>query len=129
MNHFKMKNLQTRHFAALFFAVILSSTLLAQQPVRKCGTVEYNKQKEHNNPAIAEGRQKANALVQQYMVDHPWGNQRSVITIPVVVHVIYNINIQNIPDAQIYSQMDVLNKDYARLNSDTTLTPAAFDTV
>ncbi len=41
-----------------------------------------------------------------------------VITIPVVVHVIYQTNAQNISDAQINSQMQVLNDDFRRLNSD-----------
>src|SRR6202000_1328124 len=35
----------------------------------------------------------------------------SLITIPVVVHVLYNNNSQNISDAQIESQIAVLNKD------------------
>src|SRR5436853_4479597 len=124
-----MKSIYTGFLPALFIASILSSTLLAQQPVRSCGTVEYNKQKELNNPAIGDARARANQLIEQYKIEHPSRNTRSVITIPVVVHVIYNINIQNIPDAQIYSQIDVLNKDYARLNTDAFFTPAAFQSV
>lgn len=34
------------------------------------------------------------------------------INIPVVVHVVYNQPIQNIPDIQVYSQIDVLNEDF-----------------
>src|SRR5690349_20545549 len=45
-----------------------------------------------------------------------------VIVIPVVVHVLYNTPAENISDAQILSQLEVLNKDYRRLNSDTTNT-------
>lgn len=39
-----------------------------------------------------------------------------VVTIPVVVHVVYNKNLENISDEQIYSQISRLNKDYRRLN-------------
>jgi hypothetical protein len=42
----------------------------------------------------------------------------NIITIPVVVHVIYSNSNENISDAQIQSQIDVLNEDYRRTNSD-----------
>ena len=41
-----------------------------------------------------------------------------VVTIPVVVHVLYSNAAQNISDAQIMSQIDVLNEDFRRTNSD-----------
>ena len=41
-----------------------------------------------------------------------------VITIPVVVHVVYNTSTENISDAQVQSQIDVLNEDFRRTNSD-----------
>ncbi len=50
----------------------------------------------------------------------------SIITIPVVVHVVYNTPQQNISDAQIFSQLDVLNKDYRGKNEDTKNIPAYF---
>ena len=49
-----------------------------------------------------------------------------VLTVPVVVHVIWNNASQNITDAQVISQIDVLNEDYGRTNSDTVNTPAGF---
>ncbi|MFM1744957.1 MAG: hypothetical protein RLZZ630_894, partial [Bacteroidota bacterium] len=45
---------------------------------------------------------------------------------PVVVHVLYANANQNITDAQIASQIEVLNEDFSRLNPDTNNTPAAF---
>ena len=41
------------------------------------------------------------------------------ITIPVVVHVLWNDPIENISDAQIQSQIDILNEDFRKLNADT----------
>jgi hypothetical protein len=46
-------------------------------------------------------------------------------TIPVVVHVVL-FNPALVTDAQIQSQIDVLNADYAGLNADSTRIPAAF---
>ncbi|HRI80087.1 MAG TPA: M43 family zinc metalloprotease [Cyclobacteriaceae bacterium] len=55
---------------------------------------------------------------------------QSTYTIPVVVHIIHNGEPvgsgTNISDAQIQSQMTVLNNDFNRLNSDSNKTPAEF---
>lgn len=48
------------------------------------------------------------------------------LTIPVVVHVIYNTAAENISDAQIQSQIDVLNEDFNLNNADNTLVPTYF---
>ncbi len=49
-----------------------------------------------------------------------------VITIPVVVHVVYNTTQQNISDAQVISQINVLNKDYRGNNNDSKNIPSYF---
>jgi hypothetical protein len=50
-----------------------------------------------------------------------------VVTIPVVFHVLYKNATQNISDAQINSQLAVLNNDYRKLNADfNSVVPAAF---
>lgn len=51
------------------------------------------------------------------------------IEIPVVVNVLYKTTAQNISTAQIQSQIDVLNADYAATNSDYGLTPSIFQAV
>ena len=49
-----------------------------------------------------------------------------VITIPVVVHIIYNNSQQNISDEQVRSQITVLNNDYGKKNADASHIPDAF---
>ncbi|MGI8633795.1 MAG: hypothetical protein ACR2KZ_00180, partial [Segetibacter sp.] len=49
-----------------------------------------------------------------------------VITIPVVVHVVYNRDAENITDAQVASQLDVLNEDFNNTNADRILAPTEF---
>jgi len=56
-------------------------------------------------------------------------NTRSVITIPVVVHVVYNTASENITEAQIQSQIDILNEDFRRMNTDASNTPPEFQGV
>lgn len=59
-----------------------------------------------------------------------WYIPRPVITIPVVVHVLHKGEPvgtgTNISNAQIQSQIDVLNQDFRRLNSDALFSPAPF---
>lgn len=52
-----------------------------------------------------------------------------IYTIPVIVHVVYNTATQNVSDAQIQSQIDVLNKDYQKLNSDVGSVPSVWTTL
>ncbi|WP_245328311.1 GEVED domain-containing protein [Hymenobacter aquaticus] len=59
---------------------------------------------------------------------NPTANRTTAVlgTIPVVVHVLYSNTNENISDAQIASQIAVLNEDFRKLNSDVSKTPAAF---
>lgn len=51
------------------------------------------------------------------------------LEIPVWVNVLYRTAAQNISNAQIQSQIDVLNRDFAATNSDYNLTPSTFTSV
>ena len=48
------------------------------------------------------------------------------VTIPVVVHVVYNTAAENISASQVKSQIAALNKDYAATNPDKSNTPAVW---
>ncbi len=50
----------------------------------------------------------------------------AVIQIPVVVHVIYHTDAENISDDQIFSQIDALNRDYRFKNEDRVDIPPPF---
>ena len=66
--------------------------------------------------------------LQNYIQNSSENNSSTIITIPVVVHVVYYNSNENISDLQIQSQIDILNNDFRRLNSDVN-TPAAFQPV
>jgi len=80
------------------------------------------------NPELASNRESIEGQIRHWIATQS-SSSRSVITIPVVVHVIYNNSEQNISDAQVQSQIDVLNEDYARLNADASQTPAMFESI
>lgn len=50
-------------------------------------------------------------------------------TIQVVVHIVYNAPNQNLSDDVVFNQLEILNKDFQRLNADTTNLRAEFDIV
>ncbi|MEO6252617.1 MAG: zinc metalloprotease [Ferruginibacter sp.] len=53
-------------------------------------------------------------------------NNLTAITIPVVVNVVYNTAAENISIEQIQSQIDVLNEDFNKQNSDVKNVPAIY---
>ncbi len=116
------------------FAVLLGSAFpsLGQE---KCGTVEYEKIRRQHNPNLENSEQFEKWMltkVSQIKLKNFSTNrlQTTTYTIPVVVHIINNGEPLgsgiNIPDSRIFSQIDIINKDFPRLNADTTLTPAEF---
>ncbi|MBW8049086.1 MAG: T9SS type A sorting domain-containing protein [Cytophagales bacterium] len=95
---------------------------------RTCGTMAYLEQQKTSDPVGFEKRMNLiETQVQKWKKNHPNSKTNNVvITIPVVVHVVWETATQNISDAQVISQIDVLNEDYRRLNADSTLTPSGF---
>ncbi len=94
---------------------------------RKCGAMEHLHRITMEDPSILQNRDAIEQFTQNFAASGGAGQDaRAIITIPVVVHVVYNTSAQNISDAQIQSQIDVLNRDYHKLNADWTSTPSAF---
>ena len=54
------------------------------------------------------------------------GPESDILTIPVVVHVLYRTEAENIPDSQIHSQIEVLTQDFRAKNADISKVPEAF---
>jgi len=78
------------------------------------------------NPTYAASRVAINAHASEFARSGGIAARAGVTTIPVVVHVIYRTPAQNISDAQIASQIDVLNRDYRMTNPDAANAPAVF---
>ena len=99
---------------------------------RNCGTMDVLDRQVKENPFIQKNMEEIERQTEEYLRKHPNGSgQRAVITIPVVVHVVWNSSVpaQNISDAQIQSQIDVLNNDFSAANTDLNLVPALFQPV
>lgn len=100
----------------------------------RCATVQYEELLKLKNPK-KESTAQFEDWLKQHVVSRPLKSGRTQETqatylIPVVVHVIHNGEAvgtgTNLSIAQIQSQINVLNKDYQRLNADAGNTPPAF---
>lgn len=49
--------------------------------------------------------------------------------IPIVIHIVYHTDQQNIPDTRVYEQLKVLNDDFRRKNADAVDTDIAFESL
>ncbi|MDO7874892.1 GEVED domain-containing protein [Hymenobacter sp. ASUV-10] len=109
---------------------LTSSPVLAQGPQhRNCGSMDVLAQQMAADPGLAQRMASIDNQALQFAAQKTNAAQRgaaAAITIPVVVHVLYNTTAQNISDAQIQSQIDVLNADFQKLNSDASSVPSAF---
>ncbi len=112
----------------LLLFIFFSYFSFAQQ-IKRCSSAEYLKQLEDNDPAFAQRRLHIENDMQQWISSHSTNQQRQIVTVPVVFHLLYNDSSQNLDDSIILSQMEVINEDYRRLNADTGQTPLAFRAV
>ncbi|MDB5197260.1 MAG: C-terminal target protein [Flaviaesturariibacter sp.] len=98
------------------------------QAQRKCASFEHLQQQLARDPQLAQQLENIERFTRTNAPSSSSINMRGtpVYNIPVVVHVLWNVTAQNISDAQIQSQIDVLNKDYQLLNADTASVPTAF---
>ncbi len=108
---------------SLFLFLITVTGYVSAQ--RNCGAMEHLQQM-MLDPQVVQNREAIEAHTQQFVSEYNPETGRAVVTIPVVVHVVYNTSAQNISDAQIQSQLTVLNNDFRKLNADWTSTPSAF---
>lgn len=104
----------------LFTALLFANLSLSQE--NKCGTMTNWEQKASENPDMVTQMQKEELRIQTWIAEHNNDNkQQTVITIPVVVHVLYNVSDENVSDQQIQSQITVLNEDFRLSNTDSLL--------
>lgn len=116
----------------LFLALATGVLSVSAQQRRTCGTRQHYLDALAQDPSLTQRRALLEQQMQQWIaagnVQRINGGGTVLVTVPVVVHVLWNSTVpsQNITDAQVLSQIDVLNKDYGLRNADTTLVPARF---
>lgn len=112
-------------FFALLLSQLVSGSVLAQSQ-RQCGTMENLEYLRQSDPGLDSRMIAIEEETERWMQNNPNAKASAVITIPVVVHVVWNTAAQNISDARIIEQINVLNEDFRKMNADTGNVPAAF---
>ena len=108
---------------SIIILFLCSFSVISQ--TRSCGTMDYLEVLKFQDPMLEQVMQNNNSL-QQRIDNHTENFSSTILTIPVVVHVIYQNSSQNISNAQILSQINILNEDFRKNNSDATSIPSAF---
>ena len=122
--------LMLREIRAGLILLLFFAATIENQAQDRCGTVEYTKILFEKNLIRDNDRKFEKWLSQKKVNISSRMYTDATIKIPVVVHVIHNGEAvgsgSNISDAQIASQIKVLNNDFKRLNADTSKTPQEF---
>ncbi|AQA03077.1 zinc metalloprotease [Mycobacterium sp. MS1601] len=91
---------------------------------RNCGAMEVHRRLLTESESYRTARAELeNATIQLEAMGQ---RLTGTVTIPVVVHVVFNRAEQNISDEQIHTQIEVLNQDFRAANADITDVPAPF---
>lgn len=93
---------------------------------RTCATDRVHERLLRECPGYAERR--ALSEDQAWRADRTAGaaGRTGCTTIPVVVHVVHRTNAENISDAQVASQIEILTADFRKQNADVSTLPGAF---
>ena len=92
----------------------------AHAQIEKCATMQILEKRIAKDPSIKLRMEQSEIKTQKWIAAN--SNAKGgiqLVTIPVVVHILWNDPIENISAAQIQSQIDILNEDFRLLNSDS----------
>ena len=93
---------------------------------RKCGSDNY----QDLNLKRYIGAENRTNILSEFAKDlTSLGKYNQEITIPVVVHIVYKTEAQNIPDSEVLNQLKILNDDFSGTNADLANVPSPFKTV
>ena len=116
-----------KHIAIILTFLISSFFTALTGQIEKCATMIILEKRIQNDPSALLRIEDMEAETSRWIEKNDnLLTYREIITIPVVVHVLWNTTVQNISDEQIYSQIDVLNQDFRRKNRDTLRTSHPF---
>jgi PKD repeat protein len=108
----------------IFTSLIILSFLFGGNAFSQlnCGTDQYHKNAIKKYPNILENERQFKELLQNSQLFQNSEQMRSssndvVYTIPIVFHILHNYGPENISDAQIFDEMEQLNKTFNKLNA------------
>jgi hypothetical protein len=112
----------------LLLSISIGITVIAQE---RCVTADYSLAQKIAGTIATTTIAEAESFIQNEAtsIHGRTSGNNTIIKIPVVVHVLYKDASRAVSDAQIRSQIAVLNKDFRRKNSDAVNTPERFQSI
>ena len=110
-------------------------TLALDEPkseFRECFSYEVLQENMQADPSLNEKMNQIEEFTRRYIQNpdaYRIGADGVTLELPVHVNVLYRSGAENVSDAQIQSQIDVLNQDFAGSNTDYNSTPSIFQGV
>lgn len=115
-------------------ALLVGPSLHAQQ--RPCYTDEMRQRMIAENPDLLHQEHQYELGLQEYLQARAGlrdGDDSTVYVLPIVFHILYDptqgSDVHNISDAQIYDAVNIMNRDYAKLNADLSDVCCGFDNI
>jgi PKD repeat protein len=84
-----------------------------------CGTPAAQQEIYNTYPDLIHQQELYDNFIRDYVLQHYGQTGRTQLIIPVVFHIIHDYGVENLPDENIHDQMEILNRDFNRLNLDT----------
>lgn len=107
--------------------VISTGKSFAQETHFTCGSHTQMKKLYAENPGLEEDYKKLlNRYKENRIIN---GKSTTVRVIPIVFHIVHEYGVENVSDQQIQDQMTILNEDFLKMNADTNIVIAPFDTI
>ena len=97
---------------------------------RKCGAMQVHERLSEEFPSYRANQLRIDEFTERALqTGEAQRAMRRLITIPVVVHVVYKRDVENISKQQINTQISVLNRDYRATNPDASSVPVPWQSL
>lgn len=106
-----------------YLPILLACTIVLSVPnqlsAQRCKAHTHWETKSQLDHKANKRMEELEMFTRNYSKSFGTASRDASVTIPVVFHVLYNNQAQNLSDAQIQSQLDILNEDFRLMNSDS----------
>lgn len=121
-----------RSIALAALSALSMNVAFAQSQEQHCGSTEKLNELYQKYPGLkeeAEQKHQQSWTEGKQNLENNRSSAPPTYIIPVVFHIIHNYGPENISDAQIFDQMMILNRDFRKMNADTSDIVAPFDSL
>lgn len=114
----------------LLIGIACTLNFTSEAQVAKCATFENFEQELINNPQIKINMDALGKFTEEWIKNQSVNRtSNQVYIIPLVFHILHNYGPENITDAQVIRAVEILNRDYRKMNADTQYAYSGFRSI